>query len=73
MNALGVGLATPRMVHSCTIKNNSYGNVRVHISYKGLPREDTGVHQEIYKANIPMGGTFRAQERIVDHGSYQTR
>jgi hypothetical protein len=73
MNVHGVGLVTPRMVHSCTIKNNSYGNIRVHILYKGSARERTGVHQEIYKANIPMSGTFPAQERIVDHGSYQTR
>ena len=48
MNVHGVGLATPRMVHSCTIKNNSYGNIRVHILYKGPAREGTGVHQEIY-------------------------
>jgi hypothetical protein len=73
MNAHGVGLATPRMVHSCTIKNNSYGNIRVYILYKGSARERTGVHQEIYKANIPMSGTFRAEEEMVDHGSYQTR
>ncbi len=60
------------MVPICMIKNNSNGNIRVHILYKGVARERTGVHQEIYNADVPMGGRFRAHEWIMGHGSYQT-
>ncbi len=73
MSIRGVCLAAPRMVLSCTIKNNSYGNIRVLISYRRAAREGTGIHQENYSANIPMGEIFQAQERIMDQRSYQTR
>ncbi len=62
-----------RMVPSCTIKNNSYGNIRVHILYKRVAHERTGIRQEIYNADVPISGRFRAQERIIGHYLYQIR
>ncbi|UJR11363.1 hypothetical protein I4U23_015544 [Adineta vaga] len=68
-----VGLAAPRFVHSCTIKNNSSGPIRVQILYKGPAAQGTGDHQETSVADIPIGGTYQAKERVTNHGSYQTR
>jgi hypothetical protein len=62
MSIRGVCFAAPRLVLSCTIKNNSYDNIRVLISYRRVGLEGTGVHQENYSADIPMGGIFQAQE-----------
>ncbi|CAF1497095.1 unnamed protein product [Adineta ricciae] len=73
MNTPVVGLAAPRLVHSCTIRNNSNGPVRVQILYKGPSAHGRGDHQEISTADIPSGGSFRAEERVTNHGSYTTR
>lgn len=73
MNAHRVGLAAPRMVPSCIIKNNSNSNIQVQILYKGLAHNGRGADQEVATGIIPTGGTFRAEERTMDHGSYQTR
>jgi hypothetical protein len=73
MNVPMVGLAAPNMVFSCTITNNSYDNIRVLILYTGGAREGMGVDQEVANAEIPLGGTFQAEERLMDHGSFQTR
>ena len=64
---------TPRMVHQCTIKNNSSDPVQVNIVYQGPPPEGGGNHQEVSAADVPVGGTFRAEERTTNHGSFQTR
>ncbi len=68
-----VSLGAPSAVYSCTITNNSYDSIRVLILYAGGAPEGTGVNQEVANADIPPGGTFLVEERLVDQGSYQTR
>ncbi|CAF0737847.1 unnamed protein product [Adineta steineri] len=68
-----VGMPAPRFVHSCTIRNNSNGNIKVQILYRGPAPEGQGFQQEASTVDIPVGGYIRAKERSTNHGSYQTR
>jgi hypothetical protein len=68
-----VGIAAPRIVHGCTIKNDSAGSVKVRISYEEVSREGEDVHHDFFETDIPMGETFRVEERLFSMGSYQIR
>ena len=63
-------MAAPRNVHSDVIQNNSDGNVNVRILYRTPVPDEEGVDQEISKVDITMGETYRADERIVNYGSF---
>lgn len=73
MHAPMVGMAAPRLVHSCTIRNNSGAPVRVHVLYRGPAPRGSGNQEEVSGADVPAGGVLQAGERVTNHGSYQTR
>ncbi|CAF3533521.1 unnamed protein product [Rotaria socialis] len=57
----------PKFIKSCSIRNESNGDVHVYVSYKKLGSDlgDSEGHQ--YDVAIPQGETHRVEHRIVKH------
>jgi len=67
MSSHSVGVGARREVYSCTVTNNSNDSIGVEVIYGGW------AYKQAANADIPAGGTFRAEDRIENHGSYQAR
>ncbi|CAF1508090.1 unnamed protein product [Rotaria magnacalcarata] len=57
----------PKFIKSCSIRNESSGDVQVYVSYKKLGYDlgDSDGHQ--YDVTISQGETHRVEPRIVKH------
>ena len=75
MNRFGMvgGVATPRLVHGCTIRNESTGDVYVRILYELQQDSKENVHERRVEFQLAKGRQTRIDEEEFDKGSYQVR
>jgi hypothetical protein len=74
MNRFGmVGVATPRLVHGCTIRNESNGNAYVRILYELKQGPGDKIHERRVEFQLAKGGQTHIEEEEFDMGSFQVR
>src|SRR5690242_5338053 len=74
MNRRGmVGLATPCLVHGCTIRNESNGNVYVRILYEPIQGRRDEVHERRVEFQLTKGSEIHIEEEEFDKCSFQIR
>ena len=68
-----VGVATPRLVHACTIRNESTSDVYVRVLYEIAQKSEDEVHERRVEFQLVKGGRTHVDEADFDMGSYQIR
>ncbi|CAF0936181.1 unnamed protein product [Rotaria sordida] len=68
-----VGLATPRLVHGCTIRNESNGSVYVRILYEPIKGQRDEIFERRSEFQLPKGGQTHVEEAGFDKGSFEIR
>ncbi|CAF1575153.1 unnamed protein product [Didymodactylos carnosus] len=68
-----VGLATPRIVHGCTTRNESNGSVYVRILYEPIRGQEGDIHERRVEFQLAKGRQTHIEEEEFDMGSYQIR
>jgi hypothetical protein len=66
MNRFGIaGVATPRLVHGCTIRNESISDVYVRVLYEPI-QDSEQVHERRVEFQLAKGGQTRIDEEEFD-------
>ena len=74
MNRFGmVGVATPRLVHGCTIRNESTSDVYVRVLYELIQDSKDAAHERRVEFQLAKGRKTRIDEEQFDKGSFQVR
>jgi hypothetical protein len=74
MNRFGmIGVATPRLVHGCTIRNESSSDVYVRVLYELIEGLKEEVHERRVEFQLAKGGYTRIAEEEFDKGSFRVR
>lgn len=68
-----VGIATPRLVHGCTIRNESSSDVYVRVLYEPIQGSKEDLHERRVEFQLAKGGQTPVDEEIFDKGSFQVR
>lgn len=68
-----VGVATPRLVHGCTIRNESTSTVYVRVLYEPIQDSRDEIHERRIEFQLAKGGQTRIDEEEFDKGSFQIR
>ncbi|CAF2758250.1 unnamed protein product [Rotaria sp. Silwood2] len=68
-----VGLATPCLVHGCTIRNESNANVNVRILYQPIKGQRDEVFERRSEFQLAKGTQTYVDEVTFDKGSFQIR
>lgn len=74
MNRFGtLGVATPRLVHGCTIRNESTSDIYVRVLYELIEGSKEEVHERRVELQLAKGGQTHIDEEEFDKGSFQVR
>ncbi len=74
MNRFGmIGVATPRLVHACTIRNESTSGVYVRVLYELIQGSKEELYEKRVEFQLAKGGQTHIDGEILDKGSFQIR
>ena len=68
-----VGLATPRIVHGCTVRNGSIGDVYVRVLYEPMRDQQDSLHERRLEFQLPRGCQTKIPEERFNMGTYDIR
>jgi hypothetical protein len=68
-----VGLAAPRVVHACTVRNASPGDVYVRILYEPVRTQSDDSHERRVEFQLIKGAQLHIDEEEFNMGSYTIR
>ena len=60
----------PRFVKGCTVRNDTDGDIHVRVIYRKDSNDVTAAPDHLQTANLSVGQTHQAEEKIVSNGSY---
>ncbi|CAF4881340.1 unnamed protein product, partial [Rotaria sp. Silwood1] len=68
-----VGLATPCLVHGCTIRNESNDSVYVRILYQPIAGQRDEIFERRCEFQLAKGAQTHVDDETFDKGSFQIR
>lgn len=68
-----IGRGTPQLVHACTVRNDSRGDVYVRILYEPVRDQKDELHERRVEFQLKRGKQTQINEEVFDMGSYTIR